>query len=136
MSSSATFVPERSLSSTEGALVSVSIRVDPRGLESLLEALAEVGFPINPQIYHQAEIAFVRAGGLTEAAETTLVEFPAYLGRVDEVYGALEAHGFERNSVLVTSMLEELRSPASKEAPGAEMGWAVVSRRSHGGVRD
>ena len=38
----------------EGVLVSVSIHVDPRHLESLLEALAHLQFPINPQIYHDA----------------------------------------------------------------------------------
>jgi len=39
-----------SLSTAEGALVSVSIHVEPHRLESLLEALALVSFPINPQI--------------------------------------------------------------------------------------
>ena len=47
-----------SLSSSEGALVSVSISVDPHCLESLLEALAQVSFPINPQIYHDAAIVY------------------------------------------------------------------------------
>ena len=44
-----------SLSGREGDLISVSINVDPRYLESLLEALAQVSFPINPQIYHDAQ---------------------------------------------------------------------------------
>ena len=34
-----------SLSTAEGALVSVSIHVEPHCLESLLEALAQVSFP-------------------------------------------------------------------------------------------
>ena len=40
------------LSGSEGELVSVSISVDPRDLEGLLEALAHISFPINPQIFH------------------------------------------------------------------------------------
>ena len=36
----------------EGELVAVSISVSPRDLEALLEGLACVDFPINPQIHH------------------------------------------------------------------------------------
>jgi hypothetical protein len=36
-------------------MLAVSIRVDPRRLEALLEALALVPFPINPQIHHGSE---------------------------------------------------------------------------------
>ena len=46
------------LSGSEGTLVSVSICVDPRHLEPLLEALAQVSFPINPQIYHDAALVY------------------------------------------------------------------------------
>ena len=42
----------------EGPLLSVSISVDPRHLESLLEALAQLTFPINPQIYHDAALIY------------------------------------------------------------------------------
>ena len=63
------------LSTSEGELLAVSIRVDPRRLEALLEALALVPFPINPQIHHGAE---------------TVVEFPAYRNRVAEVERVLE----------------------------------------------
>lgn len=129
MSSSPAFASNARLSSTEGALVSVSIRVEPRDLEDLLEALAKVDFPINPQIYHEAEIILLDSQGLEHSELTTLVEFPAYLGRLEGVYGAIESEGFARESVLVTSMLDELRSPALTEPAGAPSGWNVRSRR-------
>ena len=97
-----------SLLGREGALVSVSIDVDPRRLESLLEALAQTGFPINPQIYHDAAVVYLSADGREETQTATLVEFPAYEGRLDEVRSALSTYGFEPASVLATSMLDEI----------------------------
>jgi hypothetical protein len=91
-----------SLSGSEGALVSVSIGVAPRYLESLLEALAQLPFPINPEIYH--------------GAAATLVEFPAYAGRLEEVRGALDAYGFDRSSLHVTSMLDEIQKGNRRSA--------------------
>jgi hypothetical protein len=129
MSASPAFVSNVRLSSTEGALVSVSIRVEPRDLEDLLEALARVEFPVNPQIYHEAEIVWLDSQGFEHRDLTTLVEFPAYLGRLEEVYAALESEGFSRDSVLVTSMLDELRSPTLAESAVARSGWFVRSRR-------
>jgi len=85
------------LSTNEGELLAVSIRVEPRRLESLLEALAQVAFPINPQIHHGAE---------------TVVEFPAYANRVAEVERALDAYGFAPGSLHATAMLEEIRAAA------------------------
>ena len=93
-------VPEHlSLPDSEGALVSVSIQVAPRHLELLLEALALIEFPINPQIFH-------------EAGPGSLVEFPAYENHIDQVYRALQAFGFERDCVRVTSMLDAIRGHA------------------------
>jgi hypothetical protein len=86
-----------SLPDSEGALVSISIQVAPRNLESLLEALARIDFPINPQIYH-------------DAAPDTLVEFPAYENHLTEVYEALQAFGFERRCVSVTPMLQAIQA--------------------------
>jgi len=86
-----------SLSGSEGALVSVSIAVKPRRLESLLEALAQLPFPINPEIHHEV------------VEDATLVEFPAYAGRLEEVRRALEAYGFDRSSLHVASMLDEIQ---------------------------
>ena len=84
-----------SLSDSEGALVSVSIQVAPRHLESLLDALAQVEFPINPQIYHDADPG-------------TLVVFPAYENHLSEVRGVLERFGFDPQSLRVTSMMEAI----------------------------
>jgi hypothetical protein len=61
-------------------------------LEDVLECLASVNFPINPQIYH----------GLP-----TTVEFPAYEQHLCEVRDALRTFGLE---VRVSSMLEAIAS--------------------------
>jgi len=87
-------VPEGALSSSEGALVSVSITVDSRHLESLLEALASVGFPINPQINHDSA--------------ATVVEFPAYEPHIEEVRRAIQAFGFDGSSVRTRGMWEKI----------------------------
>jgi hypothetical protein len=81
---------------TEGALVSVSIAVEPPRLEALLDALAHLDFPINPQICHDVGAA-------------TLVEFPAYENRLSEIRSRLEACGFRPESVTATPMLDSIR---------------------------
>ena len=73
----------------EGPLLSVSISVDPRHLESLLEALAQLTFPINPQIYHDAALVYHFPDDHEETEGTTLVEFPAYEAQLGDVRGAL-----------------------------------------------
>ena len=98
-----------SLLGREGALVSVSIDVDPRRLESLLEALAQATFPINPQIYHDAAVVYLYADGREQTRTATLVEFPAYEGRLDELRSTLGAYGFEPASVHAISMLDEIQ---------------------------
>jgi len=98
------------LSGHEGTLVCVSIDVDPRDLESLLEALAQVGFPVNPEIYHDAALVYVGADGGEERRSTTLVEFPAYERRLAEVRAALEKHGFDPARVQVIGMLDAIQS--------------------------
>jgi len=108
--SSSPAISSASLSTSEGALVSVSIHIDPRYLEVLLEALARIDFPINPQIYHDAEIVTTHPDGSEEIEATTVVEFPAYVGRLEDVYRALRAYGFSDDAVSVTSMLDELRA--------------------------
>jgi hypothetical protein len=87
-----------SLSSADGDLVSVSIKVEPRRLEALLESLARTSFPINPQIYHEA---------------VTIVEFPAYGGQLDEVRAALSAHEFDTAAMSVTAMLEKIQTASA-----------------------
>ena len=106
----------------EGPLLSVSISVDPRRLESLLEALAQLTFPINPQIYHDAALIYRFPDDHEETEGTTLVEFPAYEAQLADVRGALEAFGFDPNSVHVTGMLDEIHAehplePAPAGAP-------------------
>jgi hypothetical protein len=85
------------LSGNEGELVSVSVDVDARSLESLLDVLSQVTFPINPQIYHGA---------------VTTVEFPAYESRLEEVRRTLKARGFDPNRVRSVSMLTKVAGAA------------------------
>lgn len=92
-------VPAAPLSGSEGALVSVSIEVDSRHLESLLEALSGVDFPINPQIQH--------------LLATSVVEFPAYEPHVPEVRRALAAFGFDPENVRTRSMWEKIAAVAA-----------------------
>ena len=115
-----------SLSTAEGTLVSISIHVEPHCLESLLEALAQVSFPINPQIYHDAAMVYRYADGREETESITLVEFPAYAGRLDEVRRGLEAYRFDAECVRVTAMLDEIHSEPQFEA--APAGAPYVSR--------
>ena len=98
------------LGSSEGELVSISIHVDPRALESLLEALAQAPFPVNPEIYHDAAIVYCYADGREDREDATLVEFPAYAARVGDLRGVLAAGGFDPGCIHVTGMLEEIQS--------------------------
>jgi hypothetical protein len=82
----------RALFGQEGELVSLRVAVEPRLLEDLLEALARLDFPVNPQLYHRP-------------AQVT-VEFPAYAARVDEVRDTLERQGFSPASLEVSRGLE------------------------------
>jgi hypothetical protein len=85
----------------EGALVSVSISVEPPRLEALLDALAHLDFPVNPQIYHDAGPA---------AHPRAIVEFPAYEQRLPEIRGLLETCGFPAKSLTANAMLDSIRS--------------------------
>lgn len=114
------------LSGSKGALVSVSINVDPRHLESLLEALARVCFPVNPQIYHDAMIVYCYPDGHEDLETTTLVDFPAYAGEMEEVHRAVESYGFDPGTIQVSPMLDEIH-PGLRLEP-APVGAAYVSR--------
>lgn len=87
------------LSGNEGELVSVSVEVDSRSLESLLETLSRVTFSINPQIYN---------------GPITTVEFPAYEGRLDEVRRTLAGSGFNAAKVRSVRMIEKLATAAQR----------------------
>lgn len=82
-----------SLSGSEGELVSVRVSVEPRLLEDLLESLAAVSFPINPQIFH----------GLP-----TVVEFPAYELRLQKLRLLLRQSGFDSASIEIHPMLDAI----------------------------
>ncbi len=89
-------VPEHALlSAARGELVQVRVSTDPRLLEDLLECLANIPFPINPQIYH---------------GKPTVVEFPAYESHLYQVRDSLRAFGFEPSSLTVSSMIEAIGS--------------------------
>jgi hypothetical protein len=115
-----------SLSTAEGALVCVSIHAEPHCLESLLEALAQVSFPINPQIYHDAALVYRFADGREQTASITLVEFPAYENRLDEVSRAVQAYGFPPDCINTVGMLDDIQSDLQKEP--APKGAPYVSR--------
>ena len=114
------------LAGRSGALVSISIDVPARDLEDLLETLARLSFPVNPQIYHEAAMIYVYADGRQETEAATLVDFPAYASQLNEVQAALTASGFDPGRVQVTDMLAAIHSePVSEPAPP---GAAYTSR--------
>ena len=123
--------PNLSLSGSEGELISVRISVEPRLLEELLEALAEIQFPINPQIYHKAATVYVYADGHRVEELTTMVEFPAFRGRLGEVQDNLRRHGFDPGSLHVKSMLDDLHATfdVDQAPPGAP--YTTVVRYKH-----
>jgi hypothetical protein len=119
------------LATTEGQLLSVSIRVEPTALESLLEALARVSFPINPQIYHDAAVVYRYPDNREESEATTLVEFPAYEARLAEVRAAVESYGFDPSCMLSVAMLDEIQSPIHPEPAPPGAGYISRYRVKH-----
>jgi hypothetical protein len=91
-------------SAEAGELLSVRIRITPRLLEELLEALAAAPFPINPELEHGR-------GG-----EPTEVQFPLYEHQVDELRDVLAASGFSGSHLEVKSMTDELALSAEYES--------------------
>ncbi len=91
-------IPGDSLTGMDGELLSVRIEVPWRQLEELLEALAAVSFPINPQLAH--------------GSPTTTVELPAYSGQLQEVREALKGLGLSGLHVNVHRLWPELASGA------------------------
>lgn len=88
------------LQGAEGNLVRVRIQVEPRLLEELLDALARVSFPINPEIAHVAK-----------PSPASRVDFPAYEGRLEEIRRALAAYHFDERLMSVTGLFPEARIP-------------------------
>ncbi len=122
----------RALAGSEGTLVSVAVHVEPRLLEALLETLAQLSFPINPQIYHEASIRYVYPDGSEEVHPTTLVEFPAYESRLPEARRTLAVYGFPADALHVTGMLDGIRSNELEEPapPGAGYVKRVLRRQA------
>ena len=120
------------LSGREGELLSVSIDVEARDLEDLLEALALLDFPVNPQIFHDAALVYVLADGSHRETPTTLVEFPAYRGAVERVRDVLADCGFG-DRLHVTSMLEDMHAESFKEAapPGSAYQYRWLRKYAH-----
>ena len=75
----------------DGELVSVRVTVEPKVLEDLLEVLAALEFPINPQLYHHtAQVS---------------VEFPAYSNQLERIREALAGSGFDGTDFICRRVL-------------------------------
>jgi hypothetical protein len=117
-----------SLSGREGVLVLVSIHIDARHLELLLEALAQVSFPVNPQIYHDAVMVYRHADGHEHSEPITMVDFPAYEGHLGQVRHALESYGFDPAAIQITAMLDEIHAAAQWEPAPPGAGYSARRR--------
>lgn len=108
------------LTASEGVLLSVIIPVYPRELESVLEALANADFPLNPQIYHDGALVFVHQDGSAETEPATLVEFPAYAGQLARLRRSLESFDlfdFHSSQAIVTGMPGESDAELLMDSP-------------------
>lgn len=81
------------LISPNGELVSLRLEVESNSLENLLESLAELSFPVNPDIDHQSMPVSVA------------VEFPAWETQIPEVRRTLRQGGFGNTTLQVRSAL-------------------------------
>jgi hypothetical protein len=109
--------------------VLVSISIEPRRLELLLDTLAELPFPLNPEIYHNAVVTRVYPDGRQENEPAVLVDFPAWECNLAAVQEALRARGFPPEAFSARNLLEGLQSeeeeiPAPQGAP-----YVVLIRR-------
>jgi len=104
----------------EGELVSISVIVEPRDLEDLLESLALLDFPVNPQIYHDASVVYVSRDGSQYSEPATIVEFPAYAERLPKIRGVLESCGLNAGAISVNPMLAEIHSGEHIETAPAD----------------
>jgi hypothetical protein len=117
---------------SEGELVSVSVAVEPRELEDLLEALAALDFPINPEIYHDAVIVYVKRDGEQREEPATLVEFPAYADRLPKIRAVLESARFAGQRISVSAILDEIHTRDLMEPapPGADYAYRVLRKHA------
>jgi len=122
------------LHGSEGELVSISVTVEPRDLEDLLESLATLDFPINPLIYHGAVVVYVGRDGAERSEPSTMVEFPAYAGWLPKIRAALATCGFSSDAISVSSMLDEIHGGERTEAAPAGADFAYRILRKHPGA--
>ena len=120
------------LHGSQGELVSVSVTVEPRDLEDLLEALAALDFPVNPQIYHDAAVVYVDGAGGKREEPATIVEFPAYAGGLPKIRSVLEAGGFDNVAISVSPMRDEFQAGDRTEPapPGAGYAYRVLRKQA------
>jgi hypothetical protein len=120
------------LHGSEGELVSVSVTVESRDLEELLEALAVLDFPINPQIYHEAAVVYVESDGRQRLEPATIVEFPAYAGRLAKIRSVLAASGLSAGAISVGPMLDEIHAGERCEPapPGASYAYRILRKHA------
>ena len=116
---------------SEGELVSVSVAVKPRELEDLLEALAALDFPINPEIYHDAAIVCVEHDGRQGLEPSTLVEFPAYAEKLPTIRAVLATYGFAGDVMSVSAMLDEIHAGDLVQPAPAGASYAYRILRKH-----
>jgi hypothetical protein len=119
------------LAGHDGNLVLVSIATEPRLLESLLEALARVDFPLNPEIYHNAAVVYAGLDGSLREEPVTLVEFPSYASGLDEVRRAVESFGFPEDSIFAAPMLDTLHTERIVEPAPPDAGYSCRWRERH-----
>jgi|LNFM01.1.fsa_nt_gb hypothetical protein len=82
--------PNEALCGSGGELVMVRLTVTAKDLEETLETLAELDFPVNPELFHRG-------------AETT-IEFPAYTGKLNRIFEVLQ----DKGALETVSMLAEI----------------------------
>lgn len=119
------------LTGAQGELVLVSIAADPRRLEELLDALASLPFPVNPEIYHEASVVRVYADGRREPERAVLVDFPAYASHLAEVKEALRRRGFPPEAVWARNLLEEIQSDTESVPAPPGVDYTLVFRKRH-----
>ena len=122
------------LCGSEGELVSISVIVEPRDLEDLLESLAALDFPVNPQIYHDAVVVYVRRDGSQDSRPATMVEFPAYAAQLAKIRGVLGSGGLKIEAVSVNPMLAEIHSGEHIEPAPAGADHVCRILRKHSAV--
>ncbi len=83
------------LSPTSGELLAAEIRVSPKHLEEILEALASAPFPINPELEHSTPAL-------------TQVRFRIYDSQIESLREILVTAGFAQGLLEVHSPATEL----------------------------